>query len=129
MEDQNSILMKSEEVVSQRNWICDKEEETNEDEGEIGMPHAKEKSVLEWKKDELVTKISQGDEGQQWHVFKKEDEEQQLDIVEGDAYKIINEVWVVVVFGATFETSSKIKAEMELRKAEEKLKKVEENNQ
>jgi len=129
MEDQNSILMKSEEVVSQRNWICDKEEESNEDEGEIGMPHAKEKSVLEWKKDELVTKISQGDEGQQWHVVKKEDEEQQLDIAEGDAYKSIKEVWVAVVSRATFETSSKIKIEIKSRKAEEKLKKAKENNQ
>jgi len=114
MEDQNFILLKNEEVVSPRNWTCDKEEDSEDciefleeissemadfwhelsllenrlanqrmkilivqlklDEGEADVSHAKEESVLELKEAELITRISQGAEGQLWSVVKKEEE-------------------------------------------------------
>ena len=46
MGNQSSILIKNETKVLQRNWTCNKEEYSNEDEGEADMSHAKEKSVL-----------------------------------------------------------------------------------
>ena len=45
------------------------------DEGEAYVSHDKEESVLELKEDELVTKISQGDERNLWNVVNKEEEE------------------------------------------------------
>jgi hypothetical protein len=40
-EDQNSILMKDVEIASQNDWLGDKEEENNEDKGEVYMSQAK----------------------------------------------------------------------------------------
>ena len=48
------------------------------------------------------------------------DNKHKLDIAEGDAYKIIKEVWVVAISGATFGVTSRVKVEIELRKAKEK---------
>ena len=45
------------------------------DEGEVDVSHDKEELVQEPKEDELVTKISQGDERNLWNVVKKEEEE------------------------------------------------------
>ena len=50
VEDQNSILMKDAEMVSQDDWLGDKEEENNEDGSEVDMSQAKEEEVLELKK-------------------------------------------------------------------------------
>ena len=59
IENHNFILMKSDEAVSQRDWTCDKEGGSSENEGETNMPHVNEETVLGLKKDELTTKISQ----------------------------------------------------------------------
>jgi len=40
-EDRNSILMKDVEIASQNDWLGDKEEENNEDKGEVYMSQAK----------------------------------------------------------------------------------------
>jgi len=74
MRNQNFILIKDEKVMSLRDWTCDKEEESNEDEGETDMSHAKEKSVLELKETELTTRIIQGVEGQLLNVVREEEE-------------------------------------------------------
>lgn len=58
MENQNSLLIKNEEAVSQRNWTCDKEEDNNEDEGETNMSHVEENSVRELNEVELNTRVS-----------------------------------------------------------------------
>ena len=50
------------------------------DEGEANVSHDKEESVLELKEDELVTKISQGDERNLWNVVKKEEEESYVEV-------------------------------------------------
>ena len=74
MANQNSILIKNETEVLQINWTCDIKEDSNEDEGEADMYHAKEKSVLDLKEAELTTRISQGVEGELLNVVKKEEE-------------------------------------------------------
>jgi hypothetical protein len=129
MGDQNFILIESEEAVSQEDWLGGKEEESNEDEGEIYLSHGKEKSVLELKEDELIIRISQGVEGKQWNVVKKEEkksyieiEEHQLDIAEGNDYNSIKEVREATISGETF-------GEIPREKGEIKARKVEENNQ
>ena len=50
------------------------------DEGEVDVCHDKEESVQEPKEDELVTKISQGDERNLWNVVKKEEEESYVEV-------------------------------------------------
>ena len=76
MRNQNFILIKDEEAVSHEDWFDDKEEEeSNEDEGEAYMSQAKEESVLGLKEAEMVTKSSQGVEGQSLEVVKKEEKE------------------------------------------------------
>ena len=74
MGNQNSILIKNEEAVLQRNWVSDEEEDSNECEGEAYMSQAKEESVLGLKAANLVAKISQGVEGHSLKVVKKEKE-------------------------------------------------------
>ena len=50
------------------------------DEGEADVSYDKEESVQEPKEDELVTKISQGDERNLWNVVKKEEEESYVEV-------------------------------------------------
>ena len=63
--------MKSDEVVSQRDWTCDREGGRSENEGETDMPHVKEETVSGLKKDKMTTKISLGAERQSLKVVKK----------------------------------------------------------
>ncbi len=117
VENQNFILIKDDEAVSQGVWTCDKEKYNEgfteflegipsemEDlwhevsilenkiasqrmnilnvilklvEGEADVSHDKEELVLE-----LVTKINQRIEGQQWLVVKKEEKESYIEVEE-----------------------------------------------
>jgi len=52
MEDHNSMLIEDEEIVSQNDWLGDKEEGNNEGKGEAYMSQAKGESVLELRKAE-----------------------------------------------------------------------------
>ena len=48
--NQNFILMKSDEAVSQRDWICDREEGSSENKGKTDMSYVKEETVLGWRR-------------------------------------------------------------------------------
>ena len=50
---------------------------------------------------------------------KLADSEQELDIAEGDTYKSIKEAWVAAISGEGFGEISRVKVEIEARKAEE----------
>ena len=45
--------------------------------------------------------------------------EQQLDVVEGDIFKYIHEIWVVAMSKTIFTAISRVKAKIESRKVEE----------
>ena len=47
------------------------------------------------------------------------DIEQELDIAEGYAYKSIKEAWVEALYGVEFGEISRVKVEIEARKAKE----------
>lgn len=71
--NQNFIWMKSEEAVSQRGCICDKEGSSG-DESETAMSQTKKESVLELEEAGLVTSFNQESKRQLLDVVKKEEE-------------------------------------------------------
>ena len=64
VDDQNSIMMKDVDIVSQNDWLGEKGEENNEDKGEVYMSQATRELVLEVENIELTVKTSQEAEGQ-----------------------------------------------------------------
>ena len=58
---------------------------------------------------------------------KLADSEQELDIIEGDAYKSIKEAWLASISTEAFGVNSRVKEEIEVRKAEENNQQLEKN--